>query len=295
MGWAVGYDPSLRRDVGYGVPAICDHPDCVTEIDRGLSYVCGSEPFGGDQGCGLHFCLEHLTHSSPALEGDDQPAANLCERCLADEPRFDTKPDVFEWIRHKLTDESWQAWRDEHPAEVEELRAGTASLVAYWNDDGDSWWFDTGDADDADSTDRFHNLVPAELWETSHAAYKAWVATLGDLQEAMGLGDEGMLEQVCEAWVGTTQPAVPYVSLVVGEGASGMYFGGHATEAEAAEVLAALPEVVYVLAYGKPKPVQRDMIRIEAGERGGYDSSCRRCGHSRGEHADQGQPLRAVS
>ena len=50
MGWSIGYDSNWDRDIGYGVPAYCDHPDCNEEIDRGLSYVCGGEPYGGDRG-----------------------------------------------------------------------------------------------------------------------------------------------------------------------------------------------------------------------------------------------------
>ena len=60
MGWSVGYDSKWERDIGYGVPAICDHPGCNKEIDRGLGYVCGGEPYGGEHGCGLFFCGEHL-------------------------------------------------------------------------------------------------------------------------------------------------------------------------------------------------------------------------------------------
>ncbi len=44
MSWAVGFDETWQRDIGYGVPAYCDHPGCMAEIDRGLSYVCGGEP-----------------------------------------------------------------------------------------------------------------------------------------------------------------------------------------------------------------------------------------------------------
>ena len=40
MGWAIGYDGRWERDIGYGVPAVCDHPDCNVRIDRGLDYVC---------------------------------------------------------------------------------------------------------------------------------------------------------------------------------------------------------------------------------------------------------------
>lgn len=53
MSWAIGYDENWKRDVGYGVPAICDHPGCNEKIDRGLAFVCGGEPMGGEKGCGL--------------------------------------------------------------------------------------------------------------------------------------------------------------------------------------------------------------------------------------------------
>lgn len=116
MGWSIGYDENWKRDIGYGVPAVCDHPDCSEEIDRGLSYVCGGEPYGGDRGCGLYFCGKHL-HMYAQLP-------QLCSRCG---PRlrlpFTAKPDVAAWINHKLTDESWQQWRDENPKEVEFLQS----------------------------------------------------------------------------------------------------------------------------------------------------------------------------
>ncbi len=106
MGWSVGYDNHWSRDIGYGVPAICDHPDCDKKIDRGLSYVCGGEPYGGDSGCGLYFCDKH--HSP------------LCARCQNRKrgprqvPPFDAKPDTEEWTNHKMTDPSWEKWREEN-------------------------------------------------------------------------------------------------------------------------------------------------------------------------------------
>lgn len=109
MSWAVGFDYRWRRDIGYGVPAYCDHPRCQAKIDRGLSYVCGDEPYGGEKGCGLFFCGEHLDYSG------------RCSRCRNRKPPFAAKSDHPEWIRHKLTDSSWTAWRAEHPAEVAEL------------------------------------------------------------------------------------------------------------------------------------------------------------------------------
>lgn len=54
MGWSIGYDERWKRDIGYGVPATCDHPGCEEKIDRGLSCVCANQqPYGGEHGCGL--------------------------------------------------------------------------------------------------------------------------------------------------------------------------------------------------------------------------------------------------
>lgn len=108
MGWAVGYDASWGRDIGYGVPATCDHPDCSVEIDRGLGYVCGGEPYGGEKGCGLYFCGNHR-HFSVV---DDDP--EMCQRCCDDEPPFEPKPDIESWVQHKLVDPSWAQWRKAH-------------------------------------------------------------------------------------------------------------------------------------------------------------------------------------
>ena len=93
MGWSVGYDNRWHRDIGYGVPSICDHPDCAKEINRGLSYVCAnSEPYGGEDGGGLYFCEGH--------RGD------ICKH-----EGLETKPDTKEWNEHKLNDPSWAEWR----------------------------------------------------------------------------------------------------------------------------------------------------------------------------------------
>ncbi|AII28223.1 hypothetical protein VC74_gp47 [Mycobacterium phage Sparky] len=134
MGWSIGYDPQTNRDIGYGVPAWCDHPDCDTKIDRGLSYVCGGAAYGGDHGCGRYFCEAHLGFAYDA-DGDDLVDADgeclpqMCKPCCTshehpDNPvqPFPPKSDHPEWINHKLTDPSWQQWRDENPDEVEELK-----------------------------------------------------------------------------------------------------------------------------------------------------------------------------
>lgn len=112
MGWSIGFDSNWKRDIGYGVPAVCDHPDCNEKIDRGLSYVCcGQQPYGGDQGCGLYFCPEHQL----GMHGQ-------CERCSRGNAPFDPKPDVPQWMRWKLKDDSWRRWRGNNPDEVEKLR-----------------------------------------------------------------------------------------------------------------------------------------------------------------------------
>ena len=118
MSWDIGYDEDWRRDIGYGVPAYCDHPSCGEIIDRGLSYVCGDEPYGGDKGCGLYFCTKHQV-------GPYQRCAR-CARYRKD--KFTPKPDLPRWIHHKLTDESWAQWRDENPMEVDYLRQHLAGL-----------------------------------------------------------------------------------------------------------------------------------------------------------------------
>lgn len=105
MGWSIGWDEHWKRDIGYGVPAWCDHPDCNEVIDRGLSYVCGNEPYGGNAGCGLYFCGKHQ------LDGWQR-----CERCAQDDEEvspFEPKPDHSDWIKHKATHPSWAKWRAE--------------------------------------------------------------------------------------------------------------------------------------------------------------------------------------
>lgn len=118
MGYAVYFDATHKRFAGYGVPAKCDHPDCDADIDRGLSYVCGSAPFG-DNGCGLYFCHEHLSYlicSDDSIDGTQN-----CDRCIEDEQPFEPKPDVPIWVNHMLTDPTWAPWRAENPDDVKSL------------------------------------------------------------------------------------------------------------------------------------------------------------------------------
>jgi hypothetical protein len=110
MGWSLGWDSKWNRDIGYSVPAYCDHPKCCAEIDRGLAHVCGGEPYGGEKGCGLYFCGEHLYPT-------------FCKSCTQYRKKdYTPKPEHPDWITHKLTDESWQPWRDENPDAVQQLK-----------------------------------------------------------------------------------------------------------------------------------------------------------------------------
>ena len=91
------------RDIGYGVPSVCDHPRCNEIIDRGMGYVCDADE--GRKGCGLFFCSKH-------------GGGSLCKRCETYKTPYQEKPDLLLWIAFKLFDPSWEKWRDENPATV---------------------------------------------------------------------------------------------------------------------------------------------------------------------------------
>lgn len=117
-----------ERFGGYGVPAFCEHPDCNEEIDRGMSYACGGEPFS-EFGCDRYFCSKHrkLTCSVHEDESecdeneDDCEYVEVCERCKKGEEPFDYKSEHPDWIKHLLTHESWAEWRKNNPKKVKEL------------------------------------------------------------------------------------------------------------------------------------------------------------------------------
>jgi len=115
MGWSLGFDDKWNRWVGYGVPAYCDHPKCNKEIDRGLAHVCGGEPYGGEMGCGLYFCEEHLFLH--------EKKGQVCARCNSGkDPYKRIKHEHPKWIKHLLTDKSWEEWRNENKDDVERLK-----------------------------------------------------------------------------------------------------------------------------------------------------------------------------
>lgn len=108
MSWSIGFDSTWNRDIGYGVPAYCDHPKCNAEINRGLAHVCGSEPYGGEHGCGLFFCDAHLSGW--------RDNTRVCSRCDAYKPPYKyPKPEHPAWMEFKMTDPSWEEWRKQIP------------------------------------------------------------------------------------------------------------------------------------------------------------------------------------
>ena len=115
MYWAIGYDEYWNRDIGFDVPSICDHPDCEKQIHRGLEHVCGGEPYGGDSGCGLYFCEEHLAGRVRDDANDPQPA---CDRCAAGKKPFKPTPDTREWTNFKDTSHYWAGWRTYHQSKA---------------------------------------------------------------------------------------------------------------------------------------------------------------------------------
>lgn len=132
MGWQIGVGEN-GRDIGYGVPAICDAPKCSEKIDRGLSYCCG-EFVSENGGCGLYFCGSHLLTVG---YGDDEISSQLCDPCAIswklwkmDEDNgyklapagYKPKKDVLEWVIWKIYHESWQTWRDNNPEKYGELK-----------------------------------------------------------------------------------------------------------------------------------------------------------------------------
>jgi len=109
--WSIGYDENWNRDIGYDVPATCDHPDCKNAINRGVEHVCGGEPYGGESCCGLYFCDEHLEMKTLDAGEEQSP---MCARCSSGKDPFEPTPDTDEWIKYKETSIYWAGWRTYH-------------------------------------------------------------------------------------------------------------------------------------------------------------------------------------
>lgn len=80
-----GSSPLAGEMGGYGHEATCGHAGCETAIDRGMAYMCGDNPHGGDEdSCGLWFCYEHLTYP---MFNDETIADQRCFVCAAEAER----------------------------------------------------------------------------------------------------------------------------------------------------------------------------------------------------------------
>lgn len=89
---------------GYGVPAYCDFPGCKIEIDRGMGF---QHPDDAEHGSGvpeIFCCGEHMNTeidlSTFEIERKEHP----------------------DWLRHVLSHDSWDKWRNGHPDSVEAMR-----------------------------------------------------------------------------------------------------------------------------------------------------------------------------
>lgn len=118
---------------GYGVPAVCEHPGCDEEIDRGMSFACGGEPFS-EYGCDRYFCGKHRMCKGWDAENGrwcrhrndcECEFIEVCERCAKNKPPFPYKPEVKEWVDHLLKDESWAEWRKNNPKKVKALKSNS--------------------------------------------------------------------------------------------------------------------------------------------------------------------------
>ncbi len=96
MGYSLGQNYA-GRDIGYGVPALCDAPGCNVEIDRGMDWQCDRTTIS----CAHFFCSKHRhTHSCREFNRG----------------KLTPKPDIPKWVWWKMTAPSWQKYRDELPA-----------------------------------------------------------------------------------------------------------------------------------------------------------------------------------
>jgi len=120
-----------NRFCGYGVPSYCEHPDCNEEIDRGMAYACGGEPYS-EVGCDMYFCHKHLQYTGFKRDGSDERCDheddceceffNVCLPCSTGKPSFPYKPEHPDWIKHVLKDKTWSDWRKENPETVKEFK-----------------------------------------------------------------------------------------------------------------------------------------------------------------------------
>lgn len=94
-----GYYDTPHGPAGYSVDDVCHAEGCTVKIDRGLSYLCGSDPLTAtpEHGCSWWFCGKHLFYAADIHE----PSLQLCTTCIAalDEDDEGTPTDTEETDR----------------------------------------------------------------------------------------------------------------------------------------------------------------------------------------------------
>ncbi len=78
MGWGNCGTDSHGRPIGYLFDAFCDYPGCMSQIHRGLAYVCGDMHGEDEVSCERYFCSEHR---SKVLQRVDGRSVIICDEC----------------------------------------------------------------------------------------------------------------------------------------------------------------------------------------------------------------------
>ena len=77
MGWADCGTDSEGRPIGYAHEAVCDHPGCNAEIDRGLGCCCGNMHGEDVYECEKYFCDDHRY----CITTPDCEYMRICQAC----------------------------------------------------------------------------------------------------------------------------------------------------------------------------------------------------------------------
>lgn len=81
MGWAFCGKRKDGIEMGYGIEGVCEHPECIIQIDHGLDHVCGGMHEGGDRGCGKYCCEKHLFIIDFKATNGEIECGKFCEEC----------------------------------------------------------------------------------------------------------------------------------------------------------------------------------------------------------------------
>ena len=94
MGWGDCGTDSKGRPIGYVFPATCDHPDCLAEIDRGLSYACGDIHGEDEYSCEKYFCYKHRNEVIEISNGSLKVVCKECYELFQKEEDEEDKEDT---------------------------------------------------------------------------------------------------------------------------------------------------------------------------------------------------------